>query len=187
MLSDDTVHFALSIGCESLKTEADSKGRGWSLGARNSLGAAGSGADQIIRAGSAASGAPGSWVPGCFWVCVAGEMQCGHAVQEFRASVEVKTGTVSAQVGGERFEAVTSSGRICDIEAGLEAARPPVPPRAGRTLPARLVRGGWWQSVRPAALPQAVLQGRKVQSVPAQLGPVRPGRRLLLAWADQTR
>jgi len=47
-------------------------------------------------------------------------MQRGNSIQEFRASVEVKTGTVSAEVGSERFEAVTTSGGICDIEPDRE-------------------------------------------------------------------
>jgi hypothetical protein len=47
-------------------------------------------------------------------------MQRGNTIQEFRASIEVKTGTASAEVGGERFEAVISSGRTCDIEPDWE-------------------------------------------------------------------
>jgi len=47
-------------------------------------------------------------------------MQRGNSIQEFRAGVEVETGTVSAEVAGSCFEAVTSSGRICDIEPDRE-------------------------------------------------------------------
>jgi hypothetical protein len=58
--------------------------------------------------------------PGVFLGLCGGEMQRGNSIQEFRASVEVKTCTVSAEVGGERVEAVTSSGGICDIEPDWE-------------------------------------------------------------------
>ena len=47
-------------------------------------------------------------------------MQCGHTVQELRASVETKAGAVSAEVGGERFDAVTFPGRICDLKPDWE-------------------------------------------------------------------
>jgi hypothetical protein len=58
--------------------------------------------------------------PGVFLGLCGGEMQRGKSIQEFRASVEVKTGTVSAEVGGERFEPATFPGRICEIKSDWE-------------------------------------------------------------------
>jgi len=52
-----------------------------------------------------------------------GKVQRSHTAQEFRASIEVKTDAVSAEVAGDRFEAVTSAGRVCDIEPDRELQR----------------------------------------------------------------
>jgi len=45
-----------------------------------------------------------------------GEVECGDTIQELVASVELETGSASAEVGGECFEAITISKRIRDIE-----------------------------------------------------------------------
>ena len=47
-------------------------------------------------------------------------MQCGITTQEFWTNVEVKAGAVAAKVGGDRFEEVTSSNRICNIKSDWE-------------------------------------------------------------------
>ena len=119
MLLDDTVHFTLCIRREALKAEADSEGRVGRLGAETRWGLRDPGADQIIWVGSAASGAPGSWVPGVSGISD-GEAQCRYTTQEFGASLEVKAGAVSAEVGRERFEPVIFPGRICEIKLDWE-------------------------------------------------------------------
>src|SRR6185295_17092009 len=58
--------------------------------------------------------------PGVFLGLCNGEMQCRNTTQEFGASVEVKAGAVSAEVGGECFEPVTFPGRICEIKPDWE-------------------------------------------------------------------
>jgi hypothetical protein len=122
MLLDNTVHFALSVDREALKAEADSKGRGGAL------------VTKLTRRCGIRS-RPG--YPG--WQCSIrrarlmgsrmflglcdGKVQCGHTAQEFRASIEMKTGAISAEVAGECFEAVTSAGRVRDIESDRELQR----------------------------------------------------------------
>jgi hypothetical protein len=99
MLSDDTVHFALRVGCKALKAEADHEGRVGALVAKFARG---------CRVWSRPDHPGGqcsvrrAWLmgPRVFLGLRDGEMQCGNSIQEFRASVEVKTGTVSAKVGG---------------------------------------------------------------------------------------
>ena len=96
---DDTVHFALSVGCEALKAEADPEGRfeAWMTKFAGRCGVRSrpdhpSGECSVRRA----------WLmgPGMFLVLRDGEMQRGNSIQEFRASAEVNTGPVSAEVGG---------------------------------------------------------------------------------------
>jgi hypothetical protein len=119
MLPDNTVHFALSVDSEALKAKADPKGRGGSL------------VTKLIRRCGIWS-RPG--YPG--WECSIGrprfmgsrmslglcdgKVQRSHTAQEFRASIEMKTGSISAEVAGECFKAVTSSGRVHDIESDRE-------------------------------------------------------------------
>jgi hypothetical protein len=119
MLPDHTVHFVLSVDREALKAEADQKGRGRALvtkftrrcGVRSRPDYLG-GQCSIRRTrlmGSRMS----------LGLCD-GKVQRSRTAQEFRANVEVKTGTVSAEVAGECFEAVASAGRVRDIEPDWE-------------------------------------------------------------------
>ena len=57
------------------------------------------------------------------WVVLAlcgGEVQRGNTAEEFGASIEVQAGAGSAEVRGQRFEAVTLAGRVDDIKSGWE-------------------------------------------------------------------
>jgi hypothetical protein len=119
MLLDDTVHFPLCIQRKVLKAEADSKGRvgvlvtkfagGCEIPSRPDY----PGEQCSVRRA-------GFMGPGVFLCLRDGEMQCRHTTQEFGASVEVKAGAVSAEVGGERFEPVAFPGRICEIKSDRE-------------------------------------------------------------------
>ena len=119
MLLDDTVHFTLCVWREALKAEADSKGRVGVL-VMKLAGGCGIRSRPDHPGGQCSVRRAGFMGPGVFLGLCDGEMQCGNTIQEFRASVEVKTGTVSAEVGGERFEAVTFPGRICEIKPDWE-------------------------------------------------------------------
>jgi hypothetical protein len=122
MLPDNSVHFALSVACETMKAEADSKGRGGALVAkftrrcRIRIRPDYPGWQCSIRR----TRLMGSRM---FLGLCDGKVQRSHTAQEFRASIEVKTGTVSAEVAGECFEAVTSAGRVRDIEPDRELQR----------------------------------------------------------------
>jgi hypothetical protein len=119
MLLDDTVHFTLCVCREALKAEADSKGRagvfvmklagGYGIWSRP---------DHPGRQCSVRRA--GFMGPGVFLGLCEGEMQCGHTIQELRASVETKAGAVSAEVGGERFDKITFPGRISDLKPDWE-------------------------------------------------------------------
>jgi hypothetical protein len=119
MLPDNTVHFALSVDREALKAEADPKGRGGALvtkltrrcGIRSRPGYPGG------QCGIRRTRLMGSRM--ILGLC-GSKVQRSYTAEEFRASVEVKTGTVSAEVAGERFEAVASAGRVRDIEPDWE-------------------------------------------------------------------
>jgi hypothetical protein len=122
MLQDNTVHFSFSVDSEALKAEADPKGRGGSL------------VTKLTRRCRIWS-RPGY----SGWQCSIrrtrlmgtrmslglcdGKVQRSHTAQEFRASIEMKTGSISAEVAGECFEAVTSAGRVHDIESDRELHR----------------------------------------------------------------
>jgi hypothetical protein len=119
MLPDNTVHFVLSVNREALKAEADPKGRGRAL------------VTKLTRRCRVRSrpGYPGGQCSirrtrlmgsRMFLGLCNGKVQRSHTAQEFRASVEVKTGTVSAEVAGECFEAVVSAGRVRDIKPDWE-------------------------------------------------------------------
>ncbi len=98
MLSEDTVHFALGVGCEALKAEADPKG--W-VGAlvTKFAGRCGVRSRPDHPGWQCSIRRPGLMGPGVFLSLCGGEMQCGNSIQEFRASVEMKTGAVSTEVG----------------------------------------------------------------------------------------
>jgi hypothetical protein len=97
MLSDDTGHLTFSIGCKTLKVEANQKGGVGALVAKF-VGHCGglSRPDDLCRKGGVryaqlmASGV-------ALGLCGV-EVECGNATQEFRPSVKVKTGTASAEV-----------------------------------------------------------------------------------------
>ena len=121
-MPDDTVHFALSVEREALKAEADPKGRGGALVTKLTRRCG-------IRSRPDYPGRQcsirhtrlmGSWM---FLGLCDGKVQRSHTAQEFRASIEVKTDAVSAEVAGDRFEAVTSAGRVRDIEPDRELQR----------------------------------------------------------------
>ena len=99
MLSDDTVHFTLSVECEALKAEADSKGRVGTLVTKfaGRCGVRGRPDDPGRQCSVRRARLMG---PGVFLGLCDGEVQRGNTTQEFRASVEVKAGSVSAKVGG---------------------------------------------------------------------------------------
>ena len=99
MLLDDTVHFALSVGCEALKAEADPEGR---AGAWVTKFAGRCGVRSRPDNTSGEYSVRCAWLmgPGVFLVLREGEMQRGNSIQESRVSADVKTGTVSAEVGG---------------------------------------------------------------------------------------
>jgi hypothetical protein len=119
MLPDDTVHFALSVEREALKAEADPKGRVGAL-VTKFTGCCGIRSRPDHPGGKCSIRRARLMGPGMFLGLCGGEMQRSHTTQEFRAGVEVETGAVSAEVAGSCFEAVTSSGRICDIEPDWE-------------------------------------------------------------------
>ena len=56
-----------------------------------------------------------------------GEVQRGNTAQELRASLEVKAGTVSAEVGDQRSEAVTPADRPARTPAAGRLAAALVP------------------------------------------------------------
>jgi hypothetical protein len=99
MLSDDTVHFARSVGCEALKAEPDPKGRVGAL-VTKFVGRCRVQSRPDHPSGQCSIRHARLMGPRVFLGLCGGEMQRGNSIQEFRASVEVKTGTVSAEVGG---------------------------------------------------------------------------------------
>ena len=99
MLSNDTVHFALSVGCEALKAEAEPKGRVGAL-VTKLAGRCGVRCRPDHPGGQCSVRRARLMGPGVFLALCGGEMQRGNTIQEFRVSSEVKTGTVSAEVGG---------------------------------------------------------------------------------------
>jgi hypothetical protein len=119
MLPDNTVHLVLCINREALKAEADPKGRGRALATKLTRrcrvrsrpdypgGQCSIRRTRLMRAR-------------VFLGLGDGKVQRSHSAQEFRASVEVKTGTVSAEIAGECFEAVASTGRVRDFEPDWE-------------------------------------------------------------------
>jgi hypothetical protein len=99
MLSDDTVHFARSVGCEALKAEPDPMGRIGAL-VKKFIGRCRVQSRPDHPSGQCSIRLARLVGPGVFLGLCGGEMQRGNSIQEFRASVEVKTSTVSAEVGG---------------------------------------------------------------------------------------
>lgn len=119
MLSDDTVHFALSVECEALKAETDSKGKVGALMAKFA-GRCGVRSQPDHPGRQRRVRRPRLMGPGVFLCLCDGEVQCGNTTQEIRTSIEMKTGSVSAEVAGERFESITFTGRIYDFELDRE-------------------------------------------------------------------
>ena len=118
-MSDDTGHFALSVGCKALKAEADQKGRVGALvtkfvwfGGVRSRPDYSCGKCDVRRARFMS--------PGVILGLCRAEVQRREAAQEFRASVEVKTGAVPAEVGRQPCQTVKVTGMVHDIEPDWE-------------------------------------------------------------------
>src|SRR5580765_105768 len=119
MLLNDSVHFTLCVRREALKADADSNCRAGTLVSKLRRGSEiwsrpnNPGGQRSIRS-------TGFMGPGVFLGLCGGEAQCRNTTQEFGASIEVKAGAVSAEVGRERFEPVMFPGRICGIKPDWE-------------------------------------------------------------------
>ena len=112
---NDTVNFALCIGCEPVKAEADQKGRVRALGKKffSRCGIWSRPDDFRGESGIRSSRFMGSVV--ALGLC-GGEVQRGEAGQEFRASIEMEADPVTAEVRCQRSKAVCPAGLVYDIE-----------------------------------------------------------------------